>query len=86
LPAAAATSAATDAERLQDQLSILSKARGPGAISRAIASAVEQYSKDRPLEKAVSVDGDGGFDYALPSGFVDGFSMVHSSGSSVGRS
>lgn len=64
------------AERLQDQLSILSKARGPGAISRAIASAVEQYSKDRPLEKAVSVDGDGGFDYALPTGFVDGFSMV----------
>ena len=53
------------AERLQDQLSILSKARGPGAISRAIASAVEQYSKDRPLEKAVSVDGDGAVRYGL---------------------
>lgn len=47
-------------------------------VDRAILSALEQYEKDRPLEKAVRIAGTGTFKYAVSSmtGFVDGFSAV----------
>ncbi len=47
-------------------------------VDRAILAALEQYEKERPLQKTVKLAGAGGFDYAASSlsGFVDGFSVV----------
>jgi len=47
-------------------------------VDRAILSALEQYSKDRPLEKAVRIAGTATFKYAVSglTGFIDGFSSV----------
>jgi len=47
-------------------------------VDRAILSALEQYGKDRPLEKAARVAGTGAFKYLASglTGFVDGFSAI----------
>lgn len=41
----------------------------------AIQMAVKVYSRLRPQEKVADIAGDGGFDYALPADWVDGFSI-----------
>jgi len=49
----------------------------PGDFGTAIDAAVERYSKDRPREIVATASGDGSaFDFALPSGWVDGFSAL----------
>ena len=49
---------------------------GTGDIDSAITSALETYNKDNPLIKVKSYTGDGGYDYNLPSDWVDGFSGI----------
>ena len=39
-----------------------------------IQAAVKLYSRHRPLERAADLAGNGGFDYPLPAGWIDGFS------------
>jgi hypothetical protein len=48
------------------------------ALELHIAEAVDRYSVERPDELVVDTVGDGGFDYAMPAGFVEGFSSIRS--------
>jgi len=45
-------------------------------IDEAITMAVKRYSLHRPQEKAQEYAGDGGYDYDLPSDWVQGFSRI----------
>lgn len=45
-------------------------------IDEAIAAAVRRYSLHRPLKKVQEYAGDGGYDYDLPSDWIQGFSNI----------
>jgi hypothetical protein len=64
--------------RIKDTATKLSVTALTGDIDRAVLAAVEQYSVDRPLERAVRLPGDGGFKYPVASltGFIDEFTVV----------
>jgi len=57
---------------IQDKAAILTSTQ----IDAFIASALETYSKDKPLKKPKEYTGDGNYDYSLPSDWIDGFSVV----------
>lgn len=63
--------------RIQDKVQALSVSPG-GDVDVCILSAVEEYQKDHPLEKAVRVAGAGTYKYAISNltGYVDGFSSI----------
>lgn len=63
--------------RIQDDVSRLTVAPG-GDVDAAILSAVEEYQKTFPLEKAVRIAGSGTYKYAISSltGYIDGFSEL----------
>lgn len=50
----------------------------PGDIERNIYNAIALFSKHKPNTKVVDVTGDGTQDYATPTGWVDGFSVIKS--------
>lgn len=64
--------------RLQDRALKLAGTTAGGPVDVAIVTAVEDYSKIKPLEAAVKLAGAGSTDFAVASltGFVDGFSRV----------
>src|SRR5574341_148843 len=45
---------------------------------KAIAHAVARYSRLRPREIVADIAGNGGSDYAPPSGWIEGFSNIES--------
>lgn len=63
--------------RIKDGAEQLSVSPG-GDLDTAIISAVAEYSREHPQEKAVRIAGTGAFKYAIAglTGFVDGFSGV----------
>ena len=48
----------------------------PADYANALGEALNRYSKARPLEAVADITGDGGRDYALPSGWLEGFSGI----------
>ena len=47
-------------------------------IRSCLTEAVKRYSTHRPAVDVEDIDGDGGHDYDLPEGWVDGFSAIRS--------
>ena len=45
-------------------------------VQQAIETAVEDYQRHRPRKRVGYINGDSGFDYDMPFGWVDGFSSV----------
>lgn len=65
--------------RIKDGAPYLTAAEAQGDLDRAIASAVEQYSKDRPRNRTAQADGTGAFDYLLATvapGYDEAFSNL----------
>ena len=59
-------------DRIEDSEGVLSSTQ----IDSAVAAAVKTYSRHRPYERVDDLDGDGGYDYALPADWRPQASVV----------